>query len=67
MTAAAMGNLLLTAFALMLIIEGLLPFLLPGLWRDTFRKLTEMSDGQIRFIGITSMLAGLLLLYIARQ
>ena len=67
MTAAAMGNLLLTAFALMLIIEGVLPFLLPGLWRDTFRKLTEMSDGQIRFIGMTSMLAGLLLLYLARQ
>ena len=62
-----MGNLLLTAFALMLIIEGVLPFLLPALWRDTFRKLTEMSDGQVRFIGLTSMVAGLLLLYIARQ
>jgi len=62
-----MGNILLTALALMLIIEGVLPFLLPGVWRDTFRRLTEMSDGQIRFIGLTSMLAGLLLLYIARH
>ncbi len=61
-----MGNVLFTAFALMLIIEGILPFLLPGLWRDTFRRLTEMGDGQIRFIGLTSMLAGLVLLYIAR-
>lgn len=61
-----MGNLLLTAFALMLIVEGVLPFLLPALWRDTFRRLTEMTDGQIRFIGLTSMLAGLLLLYIPR-
>ncbi|MBI4207070.1 MAG: DUF2065 domain-containing protein [Betaproteobacteria bacterium] len=60
-------KILLTAFALMLVIEGLLPFLMPGLWRETFRKLTEMSDGQIRFIGLTSMLAGLLLLYIVRQ
>jgi uncharacterized protein len=60
------SNILLTAFALMLVIEGLLPFLLPGLWRDTFRRLTEMSDGQIRFIGLTSMLTGLLLLYIVR-
>jgi len=60
------SNLLLTAFALMLIIEGLLPFLLPNLWRDTFKRLTEMSDGQIRFIGLTSMLVGLLLLLIAR-
>ena len=62
-----MGNILLTAFALMLIVEGVLPFLMPVLWRETFRRLTELSDGQIRFIGLTSMLAGLLLLYIARH
>ena len=61
-----MGNTLLTAFALMLVIEGVLPFLVPTLWRDTFRRLTEMTDGQIRFIGLTSMLAGLLLLLISR-
>lgn len=46
----------------MLIIEGVLPFLAPGLWRETFRRLIEMSDGQVRFIGLTSMIAGLLLL-----
>ena len=62
-----LGNILLTAVALMLIIEGVLPFLLPGIWRDTFRRLTEMSDGQIRFIGLTSMVAGVLLLYLARH
>jgi uncharacterized protein len=62
-----MSNTLLTAFALMLVIEGVLPFLVPALWRETFRRLTEMSDGQIRFIGLTSMLAGLLLLYLARH
>jgi uncharacterized protein len=56
------GKYLLTALALMLIIEGVLPFLAPGLWRETFRRLTEMSDGQVRFIGLTSMIAGLLLL-----
>ena len=61
-----MSSTLLTAFALMLVIEGLLPFLVPGAWRETFRRLIEMSDGQIRFIGLTSMLAGLLLLYVAR-
>ncbi|MBI4195310.1 MAG: DUF2065 domain-containing protein [Betaproteobacteria bacterium] len=61
-----MMKILLTAFALMLVIEGVLPFLMPNLWRDAFRRLTEMSDGQIRFIGLTSMLAGLLLLYLAR-
>ena len=61
-----MSSMLLSAFALMLVIEGVLPFLVPQMWRETFRRLTEMSDGQIRFIGLTSMLVGLLLLYIAR-
>jgi uncharacterized protein YjeT (DUF2065 family) len=57
---------LLTAVALMLIIEGVLPFLLPAIWRDAFRRLTEMSDGQIRFVGLSSMLAGLLLLFLTK-
>ncbi len=61
-----MSHTLLTAIALMLVIEGVLPFLVPTLWRETFRRLTEMSDGQIRFIGLTSMVAGLLLLYLVR-
>jgi uncharacterized protein YjeT (DUF2065 family) len=61
------SDTLLAAFALMLVIEGVLPFLVPNLWRDTFRRLTEMSDGQIRFIGLTSMLTGLLLLVIVRH
>ena len=58
------GTTFLMAFALMLIIEGLLPFLAPTLWRDTFRRITEMSDGQIRFFGLTSMLVGVLLLFL---
>ncbi|MEO8202661.1 MAG: DUF2065 domain-containing protein [Betaproteobacteria bacterium] len=58
-----MGSTFLMAFALMLVIEGLVPFLAPTLWRDTFRRITQMSDGQIRFFGLTSMLVGLLLLY----
>jgi uncharacterized protein YjeT (DUF2065 family) len=53
---------LLLAFALMLVIEGLLPFLAPRVWRDTFRRVTELSDGQIRFIGLSSMLIGVVLL-----
>ena len=59
-------SILLTAVALMLIIEGVLPFLLPAVWRDAFRRLTEMSDGQIRFVGLSSMLAGLLLLFLTK-
>ena len=57
---------LLIAFALMLVLEGLLPFLAPGTWRETFRRLIQMSDGQVRFIGLTSMLAGILLLMVFR-
>ena len=59
-------NTLLMAVALMLVIEGLLPFLLPKIWRDAFRRLTEMSDGQIRFVGLTSMVAGVLLLFLTK-
>ncbi len=61
-----MGDLLLGALALMLIFEGLLPFLSPGAWRSVFEKATKMSDGQIRFIGLTSMVVGLLLLFVWR-
>lgn len=53
----------LIGLALMLVIEGVLPFLFPAMWRDTFSKLVLLSDGQLRFIGISAMLAGLLLLY----
>ena len=55
---------LLIALALMLVLEGLLPFLAPGVWRETFRRLVELSDGQIRFVGLTSMLIGLFLLMV---
>lgn len=61
-----MLNVLLLAFALMLVIEGLLPFLAPRIWRETFRRVTELSDGQIRFIGLSSMLVGVVLLTIFR-
>ncbi len=61
-----MGTTLLMAVALMLVIEGLLPFLAPNLWRETFRRLMQLSDGQVRFFGLTSMLAGLFLLFLSR-
>jgi uncharacterized protein YjeT (DUF2065 family) len=61
-----MGTTFLLALALMLILEGVLPFLAPKLWRDTFRRITQMTDGQIRFVGLSSMLVGLLLLALAR-
>jgi uncharacterized protein YjeT (DUF2065 family) len=61
-----MTSSLLIAFALMLVLEGLVPFLAPGTWRETFRRLIQLTDGQIRFIGLTSMLAGIVLLMVFR-
>ena len=61
-----MTTSLLIAFALMLVLAGLVPFLAPGTWRETFRRLIQLTDGQIRFIGLTSMLAGLVLLMVFR-
>lgn len=57
---------LLTAFALMLVLEGLLPFIAPKVWRDTFRRITELADGQVRFLGLSSIIVGLLLLLILK-
>ncbi len=57
-----MLNTVLIALGLMLVLEGLLPFLAPSVWRDTFRRITELADGQLRFMGLTSMLVGLLLI-----
>ena len=46
----------------MLVVEGILPFVAPRVWRDTFRKMIEMTDGQIRFVGMASMMTGLVML-----
>jgi uncharacterized protein YjeT (DUF2065 family) len=51
------------AFALVLIIEGILPFVAPGFWRTTFTRLTQLSDGQLRFIGLLSIAVGLIALF----
>jgi uncharacterized protein YjeT (DUF2065 family) len=57
-----MGDLLLGGLALMLVFEGLLPFLSPGMWRQIFERATQLTDGQIRFFGLSSMIIGVLLL-----
>ena len=54
-----MGDLLLAALALMLVFEGLMPFLSPRGWRAMFERALTMTDGQIRFIGLLSILIGL--------
>ncbi|MFY9513347.1 MAG: DUF2065 domain-containing protein [Rubrivivax sp.] len=61
-----MSDLLLGALALMLVFEGLLPFLSPDAWRRVFEQALKLSDGQIRFLGLSSIVLGLLLLLVLR-
>jgi uncharacterized protein YjeT (DUF2065 family) len=61
-----MGGTLLMALGLMLVLEGLLPFLSPATWRDMFRRILAFTDSQLRFAGLASMLAGLALVVLAR-
>ena len=57
------GPTLWAALALMLVLEGLLPFLAPGTWRQTFQRLLLLRDGQLRFFGLCSIVIGAALLW----
>lgn len=61
-----MTTTLIMAFGLMLVLEGVLPLVAPRAWRETFRRMTELNDGQLRFAGMLSMLAGLLLILVVK-
>ena len=56
------GDKWLAALALLLIMEGLMPFLNPGAWRQLFARLLAMTDGQLRFLGLSSLVCGGVLL-----
>ncbi|MBW8315571.1 MAG: DUF2065 domain-containing protein [Hydrogenophaga sp.] len=56
-----MADLFWPALALVLIFEGLLPFIAPGAWRRVFCEMLKMNDGQIRFFGLCSLCVGVLL------
>ena len=61
-----MGDLLVPAIALMLVLEGILPLTAPKFWREVFRQMVELRDGQIRFIGLMSVGIGVVLLSFVR-
>ena len=52
------------AFALMLVLEGLVPLLSPRTWRSTIRRVADLADGQIRFFGLASIMLGLILFWL---
>ena len=56
------GSEWLAAIGLLLVIEGILPFAAPAMWREGFSRMLELTDGQLRFIGAASMLGGVFLL-----
>ncbi len=58
---------LFTALGLMLVLEGLMPLLLPQSWREAFQRLMAFKDGQLRFVGLLSVLAGLLLIWVTNR
>lgn len=50
------------ALAMMFVLEGLLPLVAPASWREMFRRVSELRDGQIRFFGLVSVAVGLTLI-----
>ena len=60
------GNTWLAALGLALIIEGLMPLLSPGAWRQAFSQLLQLRDGQIRFIGLIGLAGGLALIWLVK-
>lgn len=57
-----MLDTLLLALGLVLVIEGLMPLIAPRQWRGLFRQITELADGQLRFIGLISVVVGFLVI-----
>ncbi len=55
------------ALALLLVLEGILPFVNPGRLRRALTAMNELSDGQLRVVGLASMLLGLLFLAIIKH
>jgi len=58
---------ILTAIALVLIIEGMLPFIGPGKYKQLVAQVAQLSDNQLRTFGLSAMIAGLLLLFFVRN
>ncbi len=56
------GTSFLIALGLVLIIEGIVPLVFPSIWKDTFRRITTLEDGQLRFVGLMAVVAGTMVL-----
>jgi uncharacterized protein YjeT (DUF2065 family) len=62
-----MTDSLWAAFALVLVVEGVLPLFAPHVWRESFRRLVQLTDGQLRFVGLVSIAVGLAAFWLLRN
>ena len=58
---------ILTACALLLVLEGILPFVGPSRYKQLVAQIVRLSDNQLRAAGLIAMIAGLLLLFLVRN
>ena len=61
-----MNSTLITALGLMLILEGVMPLIAPQAWRETFKRMVALKDGQLRFVGLFSIAGGALLFWMSK-
>jgi uncharacterized protein len=61
------ADLFWSSLALVLVLEGILPLVAPRVWRDSFRRLTELTDGQLRFVGLAALATGLIALVVLQH
>ncbi len=59
---ADVGTSFIIALGLVLILEGIVPLIFPSIWKDTFRRITLLEDGQLRFIGLMAVVSGVVVL-----
>jgi len=56
------GESFIIALGLVLILEGIVPLAFPTVWKETFRRITSLEDGQLRFVGLMAVVAGIMVL-----
>ena len=57
-----MGASFIIALGLVLILEGIVPLVFPSMWKETFRRITTLEDGQLRFVGLMAVVSGVMVL-----
>jgi len=59
-----LGDSIVLAIGLVLLIEGLFPLFFTQIWKDAFIKITNQKNGQIKFYGLLSVIIGIMIIFI---